>query len=73
SALFVKSASASTASRPALMTLRNAPLSGWDGRPYAPDLPDGEREIFLAGGLDAPNHVDPLQQIAVLVIRLEAG
>src|SRR3979411_2698823 len=45
---------ASTASRPALMTLRNAPLSGWDGRPYAPDLPNGEREIFLAGGTGRP-------------------
>jgi hypothetical protein len=43
---------ASTASRPALMTLRNAPLSGQDARPYAPDLPNGEREIFLQRGLD---------------------
>jgi hypothetical protein len=45
---------ASIASLPALMTLRNAPLSGWDGRPYAPDLPNGEREIFLAGGTGRP-------------------
>jgi hypothetical protein len=43
---------ASTASRPALMTLRNAPLSGRDGRISASDLPDGASEIFLQKGMD---------------------
>src|SRR6476620_11243229 len=51
-ARFVKRAAASTASRPALMTLRNAPLSGRDGRISASDLPDVLSGIFLAEGLD---------------------
>jgi hypothetical protein len=38
SALFVKSASASTASCPAFVTLRNAPLSGTGWRGYKSDL-----------------------------------
>jgi hypothetical protein len=29
-------------------------------------LPDGESEIFFARGLDNPNHVESLEQIAVL-------
>jgi len=53
---------ASTASRPALMTLRNAPLSGRDARTNAPDLPDVLSEIFLQTGLDRANHVDPVQE-----------
>src|SRR5579863_1882386 len=36
---------ASTASRPALMTLRNAPLSGRDGVRHTPDLHFGKTEI----------------------------
>jgi hypothetical protein len=52
---------ASTASRPALMTLRNAPLSGRDARTSAPDLPDVLSGIFLRGGLDRANHVEPAQ------------
>jgi hypothetical protein len=43
---------ASTASRAALMTLANAPSVARDARLSAPDLPDGEREIFLLTGLD---------------------
>jgi len=45
-------ATASTASPPALMTLRNAPLSGQDGASCRNDLPDGLSEIFFARGLD---------------------
>jgi hypothetical protein len=52
---------ASTASRPALMTLRNAPLSGRDARTNAPDLPDMLSGIFFRPGLDDPNHVDSAQ------------
>ena len=45
-------ATASTASPPALMTLRNAPLSGQDGASCRNDLPDGLSEIFFSRGLD---------------------
>jgi hypothetical protein len=38
---------ASTASRPALMTLRNAPLSGRDGCEYSADLHFGKPEYFF--------------------------
>jgi len=44
--------SASTASRPALMTLRNAPRPGRDGDGYSGDLGFGKTEIFFAKGLD---------------------
>jgi hypothetical protein len=44
------------------MTLRNAPLSGRDGRSNAPDLPDVLSEIFLAGGLDWANQLDRPQE-----------
>jgi hypothetical protein len=47
-------ASASTASRAALMTLANAPLSARDARLSATDLPDGVSEIFLQAVLDTP-------------------
>jgi hypothetical protein len=43
---------ASTASRPALMTLRNAPRVGQDGGSCRSDLPDGLSEIFFQMGLD---------------------
>jgi hypothetical protein len=36
------------------MTLANAPLSAWDARLNASDLPDGASEIFLQGGMDSP-------------------
>jgi hypothetical protein len=57
---------ASTASRPALMTLRNAPL--WDGtaRLSEPIWVGREAEYFCKGGLDWANHVDPVQEIGVL-------
>jgi hypothetical protein len=47
------------------MTLRNAPLSEQDARSNAPDLPDVLSKIFLPGGLDDPNHVDPAEQIGL--------
>src|ERR1700738_553085 len=43
---------ASIASRPALMTLRNAPRVGQDGGSCRSDLPDGLSEIFFQMGLD---------------------
>ena len=47
-------AAASTASRPALMTLRNAPLSGRDSDGFRSDLGQARRKIFLQMGLDKP-------------------
>src|SRR5258708_7236618 len=52
SAPFVKGTTASTASRPALMTLRNAPLSGRDSDGYASDLGQAKTRIFFISGLD---------------------
>jgi hypothetical protein len=57
---------ASTASRPALMTLRNAPLLGQDGGSCRSDLPGGLSEIFFQMGLDRANQLDPPQQFRVL-------
>src|ERR1700737_3157318 len=45
--------SASTASCPALMTLRNAPRVGQDGGSCRSDLPDERSEIFFQMGLDS--------------------
>src|SRR5260370_12518324 len=52
SAVRLTAPSASTASRPALMTLRNAPSVGQDGGSCRDDVPDGRSEIFFAEGLD---------------------
>jgi len=54
---------ASTASRPALMTLRNAPLSGQDAGISAPDLPDVLSKIFLRRGLDSQMSDLPVEPI----------
>jgi hypothetical protein len=61
--------SASTASRPALMTLRNAPLSGRDTRSNAPDLPDGESKIFLQSRLDTILAPVPVGQITLVPFK----
>ena len=53
SALFVKSASASTASPAALMTLANAPLWLETARVSATDFPVEANEIFFAQALDS--------------------
>src|SRR5260370_31773323 len=53
SAVRLTAPSASTASRPALMTLRNAPSVGQDGGSCRDDLPDGRIEIFFQMGLDS--------------------
>src|SRR4030081_2493856 len=50
SAPFVKGASASPASRPALMTLRNAPLSGRTGRLSELIWVKREAKYFFKGG-----------------------
>src|ERR1700722_18232553 len=51
SAPFVKGPSASTASRPALLTLRNAPLVGRDGKQYRIIRIFGKAEYFFGTGL----------------------
>jgi hypothetical protein len=60
---FVRSALASIASRPALMTLRNAPRVGQDGGSRKTDLPDGLSDIFFTRGLDSQFADLPVGQI----------
>jgi hypothetical protein len=54
----------STASRPAFVTMANAPLAGEMGRGCKADLPDGLSEIFLHAGLDTPITDLPVGQIS---------
>jgi hypothetical protein len=44
---------ASTASRPASVTIAIRPLVGWDGGGYSFDLGQARNEIFLQKGLDS--------------------
>jgi hypothetical protein len=50
--LFVNSTAASTASRPASVTIASRPFVGRDGQSYRVDLPDGLSGIFFGSGLD---------------------
>src|ERR1700688_3290287 len=54
SAPFVIGASASTASRPASVTIAIRPSVGRDDASRKCDLPDGESEIFFQTALDTP-------------------
>src|ERR1700737_4215596 len=56
-------AAASTASRPASVTIAIRPSEGWDGGAYRFDLGDAGMEMFLEAGLDCPHQIDPVQQI----------
>src|SRR5216683_4193645 len=58
-----QNAAASTASRPAFVTMANAPLVGWDGGSCSSDLGGVEMEIFLQRGLDSPFNKRPDGQI----------
>jgi hypothetical protein len=49
---------ASTASRPASVTIASRPFVGQDGERYAGDLGRKGMGIFFDGGLDYPNRVD---------------
>jgi len=60
----VRSAPASTASRPALMTLRNAPFVGRDGDGYRGDLGIRKSRIFFQKGLDGVLAKQPVGQIS---------
>src|SRR5204863_2608081 len=67
-----KAPSASTASRPAFVTIASRPSVGRDGAVYRSDLGRTRTGLFLQIGLDRANHIDPLQQIwpcAQAVIR----
>jgi hypothetical protein len=44
------------------------PSGGRDGEAYSFDLGQGRTRKFLQAGLDRANQIDPLQQIAVLLI-----
>jgi hypothetical protein len=52
---------ASTASRPASVTIASRPSEGRDGGGSIADLGQAGTEIFLQAGLDRANHVDPVQ------------
>src|SRR5260370_14928407 len=69
SALSSEAPPASTASRPALMTLRTAPPSRQDGGSCRDDLPDGLSEIFLQMGLDRKTADLPDGQISTRRFR----
>jgi len=49
---------ASTASRPASVTIASRPSVGRDGNGYAGDLGQKGTEIFFDGGLDDPNQIE---------------
>jgi hypothetical protein len=65
-ALFVTSATASTASRLTSVTIAKRPSGRRDGTGYATDLGRARNGKFFDLGLDHPNHLDPLQQNSVL-------
>jgi hypothetical protein len=60
-----QNAAASTASRPAFVTMANAPLVGWDAKSSRCDLGCAKTEIFLQRGLDCPNQIEKSRQIAL--------
>src|ERR1700692_698608 len=53
--------------------MRNAPLVSTGRGISAFDLPDGEREIFFAGGLDHPNQFEPPHENRVLAHAVSGG
>src|ERR1700738_3938960 len=60
---------ASTASRPASVTIAIRPSGGRDGGGYRSDLGQAGTEIFLKMGLDRANQIESFQQIAFLRLR----
>src|SRR5216684_3305221 len=61
-----QNAAASTASRPAFVTMANAPLVGWDAKSSRCDLGGVKTEIFLQRGLDTRVNKPPDGQISGL-------
>ena len=58
-------AAASTASRPASVTIASRPSVGRDGKSSRDDLGGAGSGIFLQKGLDCPNQIEKSQQIAL--------
>src|ERR1700694_1492071 len=56
-------AAASTASRPASVTIAIRPCVGQDGEGYRFDLGQAETGIFLQTGLDGGNQTEPFQTV----------
>jgi hypothetical protein len=64
--LFVSSTSASTASRPASVTIASRPSVGRDGAGSRFDLGQARRNIFLQLGLDTEMAKQPVGQIGTM-------
>jgi len=62
-----QNAAASTASRPASVTIAIRPSVGWDAKSSRCDLGWTETEIFLQRGLDTPVNKPPVGQISKYV------
>jgi hypothetical protein len=58
---------ASTASRPAFVTIASRPSVGRDSGEKATDLGSMGSGIFFEAGLDDPNQVDPIEEISLCV------
>src|SRR5216683_1755536 len=58
-------AAASTASRPASVTIASRPSVGRHGKSSRDDLGGAGSGIFLQTGLDCPNHIEKSQQISL--------
>jgi hypothetical protein len=69
---FVSSTFASTASRPAFVTIASAPCLGRDGAGYGFDLGEAGRNIFLQMGLDRHLAKQPVGQIGPMLSFPEA-
>src|SRR5712664_2627981 len=59
-----QNAAASTASRPAFVTIMIRPSVGWDAKSSRSDLGGTKTEIFLQRGLDTPVNKLPVGQIS---------
>src|ERR1019366_2069871 len=73
SAPLVCSVSASTASRPAAVTIASRPSGGRNGGGYRFDLGKARSGIFLKTGLDRLNHIEPAQRIARIAHRIASS
>src|SRR5450432_1299080 len=60
-----QNAAASTASRPASVTIASRPSVGRDGKSSRDDLGRAGSGIFLQTGLDCPNQLEKSQQIVL--------
>src|ERR1700730_202639 len=70
---FVNSASASTASCPAFVTIANAPLWARTGELVEMICVNREAKYFCEGGLDRPNQLDRIKEITLRAHGRRAG